>query len=397
MNELVKKTDIEKTIKEGEVFPEEITNLINSNAELDIKKMYHDAFDELVAQKASGDLEKLATNKVKTQVRKATRKAEFKASNDNSNKGIPEVRAGFIIGDVGMFDKIIPMINKARKYVTVHGLEAAKEAQIISRDEVDQTKFTQVLDTRETMFGKPNEQFGKPLGLNQHERSRTVWMIAKANGTSDYKFGTLQTNDNVLALGWGKLKYFKPCQVPMIVKEDGVEEFKANSSTAADTKSIFKALNESEIDVDAVFDQVITPQLTEVKDIERTHELTKDAWSRHIFVKGIVDYISDRPTPIGTIRMRLMSEDCNYEIWVEVPSHVPIEFGQSSTVVVIGKTERGSLKDEDDEGKTVWKKGQGEVQVKAYGFYCVPNECTPKSSGTTEMLGEEEPIDGWVS
>ena len=126
---MVKKSELETTITEGEVFPDEITQMINdgANTELNIKKMYHDAFDELVAQKCGGDIEKIAINKVKTQVRKATRKANFIASNDNGNKGVPEVRAGFIIGDLGMFDKVMPMINKARKYVTLHGLEAAKE------------------------------------------------------------------------------------------------------------------------------------------------------------------------------------------------------------------------------------------------------------------------------
>ena len=327
-------------------------------------------------------------NKVKVTVRKATKKEEFLASKGfDASKAKPEVRTGFIVGDTGIWDKIKTIRDAASRYAEKYGIQAAIEAQLINGD-------NQVLDNRKQMFGKPNKQLGYPLKPNQVERTRTLYVVMKASGASEYKFGSLQTNDSQLSLGWNKIKFFTPCQVYMTIKEETKDEFKANTSVAEDTKSIFKAVNEK-LNVEEIFDKVVGTKLTKMPNLEREYELIKDAWDRKVFVKGIVSRINfDRATPWGSVKMGLMSEDGEYEVTVDLPEQVPKVFGEGSEVIVMGKPDRSDARETDEDNQTKWIKGAGPVMINAFGVYTIC--ATPVGSGQTEVLEEETAIAGWL-
>ena len=394
-------------VKEVDPIQEELVKLakINNISSEELFAEYQKSYMELNEKGVTQNLERLSMNAVKNLVRKMTKKTEF------TPKQKAESVIGFIIGDSGIWDKVQTIITKAQNYAKKQGISAALEAGLINED-------NEVLDTREELFGKPNKGYKQPFGKKQHERTRTLDLIGRINGSEVYKYGTIQTNDNQLALGWGKVKFVTPCQTFGIVKEvlpkpltaeeketmspeeietyeNKVGSFKLNSSNAEDTTSIFKAVHEP-MDVDAIFMKVIGPQLTEVSGVEEYHVLVSDAWDRRIFVKGMVTWIArDRPSPYGSINMGLMGED-GAEIVIEVPEHLSIDFGENSEIIVIGKTNRGDLRVEGENGGFKYIKGKGEVKINAVGFYKLQGLTTPTGMGSPESLEDEKEIDGWV-
>ena len=157
----------------------------------------------------TANLEKLSYNAVLNLVRKKTKpKVEY----------VPKAKAdqvvGFVIADSGIFDKVEMMVGEAKRYVNKYGMSAAEGKKFINKE-------GEPLDTRDMVFGKPNEDKGKPLGqrdkdgnfVYNHERSRTLDLIAKlpakeGEEAPDWQLGTIQTNDNQLSLAWGKVRFF---------------------------------------------------------------------------------------------------------------------------------------------------------------------------------------------
>ena len=261
---------------------------------------YQKQYQDLSQKGVSANLEKLAYNGVLNLVRKKTKpKVDF----------VPKAKAdqvvGFVIGDSGVFDKVLMMVNKAKSYSNKYGIAAAQKAKLINAN-------SEPIDTRDEVFGKPNDDKGKPLGkrdaqgnfVYNHERSRTLDMIAKLPNEENFKLGTIQTNDNQLALGWGKIKFFALASVFGIVKETD-EPFALNSSSAEDTRSIFHAVHE-DIDIDAIFMQVVGPKLTEIGELPQAYELLpknpqgKPQWNHRFYVRGTVSWIArDRRSPMA--------------------------------------------------------------------------------------------------
>ena len=358
----------------------------------DITNMYADSYKVLEDKGVKENLEILAVNGVKNMVRKLTKKATFE----------PKAKAvglvGFVIGDSGLWDKIKQMRDKITKYVEKNGLEAAVQANLINGD-------NQVLDQREKLFGKENINYLEPIEKTVNgkvikvvDKTRTLHLIARLNGSKEYKYGTIQTNDPSLAVGWGKVKKFIPCQTFGIIKEDpeGVNGFKLNSSQAEDTTSIFKAIKD-EMDVDKIFMDTISKDIEKVSEVEKFHEAYKDVYGATIFVKGIVAWINrDRPSPFGSIKMGLMDEDTGDIVVVSIPEQVTADFGEQSVVVVLGRTDRQDLRDIDENGKTTWTKDAGDVAINAVGIYPVKGLVTPTDLNRPEVLEDEREIEGWV-
>jgi len=354
----------------------------------EVEKMFTESYNELESKGVKTNLEKLALNGVKNKIRRQTRRIEW------TPKAKATLFKGFIIGDSGMFDKAELLRNEAKRFVEKYGVEAAIEQQYITAD-------NQVIDRRVKVYGRTNLDYLKPLPTTTKLRTRTIHMIAmKIPNIGEplekyevYKYGTIQTNDNALSLGWGQVKLFVPCQIYGIIKEETETDFKLNSSQAQDTVSIFKAIRNEDWALDKIFMDVVTPKLTKIEKVEQTHEYTKDAWDRIVFVRGIVTWINrDKPSPWGSIWMGLMSdgEDVS-EVRVRVPAHLDIDFGEESEIIVIGKTNRTKAKDPDT-GKLV----NADVVIDAVGLYPIRGLTTPAEVGKKAPAEDEVEIEGWL-
>lgn len=358
----------------------------------DIQKMYVEAYQNLEAKGTKGNLEVLALNGVKNQLRKLTKKATFE----------PKAKAvglvGFIIGDSGLWDKVKQMQDAAKRYNDKYGIQATLEANLINGD-------NQVLDTRKKIFGKENPNYLEPLEkmvngklLKVVDKTRTLHLIARLNGSEEYKYGTIQTNDPSLAVGWGKVKFYTPCQGFGIVKEDpeGVNGFKLNSSQAEDTTSVFKAVTE-DMDVDKIFMDTVLPEIVAVGGVEKFHEQYKDVYGAIVFVRGMVAWINrDRPSPFGDIKMGLMDGETSDMVTVSIPENVVADFGEQSEVIVFGRTKRQDLRQDGEDGKVTWLKGQGDVAIQAVGVYGIKGLLTPSDLNIPEALNDEKEIEGWL-
>ena len=365
------------------VVPEELTSYLDRYSAEELVTMFNDQIGKLTGKVPESGLKGFAISGVKNEIRKDVKRAAF----------VPKAEAspviGFIVADTGLWDKIGNMIAAAQAYVKKTSIAIAVRDQYINGD-------GQVLDRRKKIFGRDNKDYLKPLKEKVVDSSRTLGLIARIADGTDYKYGTIQTNDGPLARGWSKVRFFTPCQTFGIVKDNPKEGFfKLNSSQAEETTSIFKAVKE-DIDVNAIFHQVIDPQLTAITTVERTYELIKEAYDRTLFVQGTVAWIArDRPNNWGAIRMGLMDDDGN-EIIVSTPEYIGKDFGELSKVIVIAKPDRGDLKVVDDETKkTTWEKGKGDVYLQALGIYVV--ERTPEDVYSADALGDTKEIEGWIS
>ena len=313
-------------------------------------------------------------------------------------KGNIQVLYGFIVGDLGLFDRAEMIRNQVKSYIRKEGIEAAREAQLIDGD-------NRILDQRAQIYGRENPNYLEVLPPELHLRSRTLLMIARKNGDKAFKLGSIHTEDNRLARAWDKVKFYTPCQVPINLKEEIEDrktkegkvvifgDFKANSSSAQETTSIFKAIKE-DWDVDKILMETVEKQITPIEKIEEVHNATKDVWDRRIIIRGAVTWVSiDRPTPFGSIWMQVMDPD-NEENVVRcmIPEHLSIDFGEGSEIIIFGKTKVSKYRDRDS-GELV----EGDVIVDVHGIYPIPGLSTSREASIPETLEDETEIEGWIS
>ena len=313
-------------------------------------------------------------------------------------KGNIQVLYGFIVGDLGLFDRAEMIRNQVKSYIRKEGIEAAREAQLIDGD-------NRILDQRAQIYGRENPNYLEVLPPELHLRSRTLLMIARKNGDKAFKLGSIHTEDNRLARAWDKVKFYTPCQVPINLKEEIEDrktkegkvvifgDFKANSSSAQETTSIFKAVKE-DWDVDKILMETVEKQITPIEKIEEVHNATKDVWDRRIIIRGAVTWVSiDRPTPFGSIWMQVMDPD-NEENVVRcmIPEHLSIDFGEGSEIIIFGKTKVSKYRDKDS-GELV----EGDVIVDVHGIYPIPGLSTSREASIPETLEDETEIEGWIS
>jgi hypothetical protein len=305
--------------------------------------------------------------------------------------------SGIIAGDMGIWDKAEQVRRQVKAFIDKNGIKAAQEAQMVDGE-------NHILDQRDKLYGRPNPNHLKPLPITLHVLDRTLFGFFKHNGEKTFKWGSLQTGDNRLARAWKNVKFYTPCQVTVIVREETDDDIKLGSSSAEESMSIFKAIKEN-WNVKKIIDETlgehtievegkkvkVKDQWTAIKDVDKHHENFKDAWDRRIFVKGVVAWINiDRPTPFGAVWMGLMNPDNEDElVRVLIPEQVTVDFGELSEIYVFGKTKRSKYKDQETE-----KLVDGDVVINAVGIY--PVVSTPKANTSAEGLGEEETVEGWL-
>jgi len=332
--------------------------------------------DELMTQYPS---QRLAVNALMNKYRK---QVQFQKVMSVKQKA--EQIVGFLIGDMGLIDRAEQIRQKAKRYIEEHGVEAAIEEQLINQ-------AGQVLDTREQIYGRPNPKYLEPLDPNLHIRSRTLLgFFKRVNSEGPFKFTTVHTEDNVLAKAWSNVKFYIPCTTYGIIKEDNEHEMKVNSSTAENTRTVFRPINE-DIDVDRIVMDYAEKHLTKLSELEQYHEHVKEAWDRHVVVRGIVSWINiDRPTSYGSVWMGLMdSEDETVSVRCLIPDHLTIDFAEASEVLVFGRTRR--YKSRDENGELV----DADVIVDVQAIYPLVGLTIPREA-TSKQQEEEVEISGWV-
>jgi len=351
----------------------------------EVKAKYQQEYGKLSYSKSLGDKaqQRIAVNKVMNYYRVEVAKKERPLT--KAGKYPVKQIVGFNVGDMGIFDKVQVIRDKIKKFIENNSMEAAIEQQLINGD-------GQILDQRPKIYGRDNPNYLHPLDPNLKVRSRTLLGFWRINGDKTWKYGTIQTDDNALAKGWDKVKFFTPCQTFASIREEGPATLTMGSSSAKETLTVFKAVKE-EIDVQSVIMDSLKKQFTEINEVEKLHETFKDAWDRKIFLHGVVAWINlERPTPFGSVYAGLMDPDEGLEaeqyVRILIPDHIKVDFGEGSEIVVFGKTRRSKTRNE--EGKLV----DGDVIVDVHGIYPVPGLATVRESSTP--LSEEQEIDGWV-
>lgn len=304
---------------------------------------------------------------------------------------------GFIVGTRGLWDKADQIRNTAKRFIKNHSLEAAKEQGFVDGD-------NQILDTRQTIFGRPNTKYGQVLHPKLKVLDLLLYGFFRHNGDKKFKFGTLQTSDNAIAMAWDRDiiqsgRFFKPCQVTVIVKEETDDELTLTASTAEETKSVFRAVNE-EWDVGKIVDDAMVPLLSKIEDVEgyfmQHSKNGKAEWNARVFVKGIVAFMNtDRVDALGMIPMGVMdptNEDKLIKVRVN-PSTTSLDFGELSEVYVFGKPSRSMFKDRENDNKLM----EGDVVIDAYGVYATVK--IPRvGAGPGEDAEYDIPqVEGWLA
>jgi len=317
--------------------------------QLDIKELekeYLEALESLKAKGVAGDLNTIAKNILMAkhrELRPFRRKRKYPLANF----------VGFKIGDLGLQDDAQRMREWARFVIERDGLDYAKEQGLVEERE----DSIVVLDTRRTIFGRPNKNYGKPLPPTLKLRRRDIILLAKQADDDSFEFTRLQTKDNKLAVAWGQLPFHTPVAFPKKWAEEN---------------------------------------LTPIEDVMKYHEATKEAWDRWILVKGVVASINAESESFRGIPCLLIDSEAGYEaeksVLFYVPEHLKLSFGTYSEIYVLGKTRGITAIDEETKQKYT-----ADVVIDAWGFMPVPGKSTsPESSLLEPEEEEEEEIKGFI-
>ena len=343
-----------------------------------LEKEWYEARNELIKNKFKGDADFVAVNKVMNKHRK------FKVSRKTQASPL-KTFVGFKIGDLGMQDWAERIREKAKRVVQTDGAEAAEELGLVKITE----KQVLILDTREKVFGRPNDNHGEPLDPKLKLRTHDMFMLVKDASNGEFEFARLQTNDNKLAMAWNSLPFHIAVSFPALVKEHTKGYYLLSATTAKDNPTVFK-----QVEVDwTPYDEFVKwadPILKPIIEIPKYHQAVKSSWDRWVVVKGIVDYIGfENETRFGQTPGLLVDEyngtEVDYQVRFYVPEHIKVDFGQYSCVYILGRTRSWTAVDpESNQRYTV------DTVVDAWGFTGVKGKVIPKDSSLLEDLDEEE-------
>lgn len=349
----------------------------------DLMAQFEEAYVDVANQKIEGDQIRLAINNLVNE----RRKESAKANSDFTPKAKAIVISGFKMGETGLMDKAEIMRSQAKRYVEREGRKAAIDATLINEN-------NEVLDQREKIYGRTNPKYLEPLPTKLKLQKRTLFGCWRANGDEKFKFGSFRTETNQLARAWGQIPSFTPAQSYGIIKSKPEDRrISVNSSAAEDTMSVFKAIKE-DWDILGIIEDVFDGEFTEINDIPEHYKTFKDQWDSYVIVRGVIAWVNvDRPTPWGAVWGCIidpdLGDDPDYKVRIQIPEHVPVNFGEGSEVIVLGKTKQAKYR--DDKNKLV----DADVIIQVWGIYPIPG-LTTKRDETTPEIEDEEEIEGWL-
>jgi len=303
------------------------------------------------------------------------------------------VFVGFKIGDTGMQDAAQKMRDWAEFVTNNQGLEEAIKQGLITVSEGQ----TVILDSRAKVFGRVNKQYGLPLDPKLRLRSRNIIMLAREASGKKLEYTRLQTNDNKLAQAWSQLPADRLVTFPARIQKHDNSGYLLSSSSDEKNKTIFKEVKEP-IDFDAEFEKTLGQDVIPIEDLIAYHDATTKSWERYVVLKGVVSYIGlDNETYRG-IPCSLIDPESGYEAENQVrfymPDHIRINFGQYSTVYVLGKIKPVTEQDPADPDKK--KKITVDVSVDTWGVRPIKGLATPARSSLIEEDEDVTQIEGFV-
>jgi len=353
--------------------------------ELDKKKLkeeYTEILNELKRKHVTGDLETIAKHILMSrhrELRPFRRKRKYPLASF----------VGFKIGDLGLQDDAQRMRDWAKFIVERDGVEIAKQQGLVA----EQDGSLVVLDTRPTIFGRPNKNHGKPLPPTLKLRRRDIILLAKQAEDEDFVFTRLQTRDNRLALAWDALPFHVPVAFTAAIQQQGPSYYLLSSSSAEQTRTIFRELKEK-WDIFNIFKSWADESLTPIEDLIKYHEATQDAWDRWVLTKGIVANINVETETFRGFPCLLIDSEEGYEaeksVLFYVPDHLKLTFGLYSEIYLLGKTRAIIAQDEETKRKYI-----ADVVIDSWGFFPVPGKSTSPSLLEPEEEEEEE-IKGFI-
>lgn len=268
-------------------------------------------------------------------ISKASRKLKGEIQRENGSLRSSAVMwKGFIFGDTGIIDFVDLMKKKALKMYNNpetrrHAIDVLK---IITKDGTP-------LDTRKVVNFQDNQHYMQEL--KGHSYSRTMYGVAgKGREMENIKFFQLNWGDKVaendVPFEFYKMYMFrgtigKTDRNMHKINAKGVTTFKEVEDISLDDK--VKMIYESGYNVWNVSEikKAFTLNMDEKRE-DRTNQ------SYGILLRGVAAEIDYTVNDQGNRRININDEEMwegSYTCWV--PGHIPLEFGEDSEIIVVGK------------------------------------------------------------
>jgi len=302
---------------------------------------------------------------------------------------------GVIMGAGELRDKADEMRKKAKK--VLESRDGGK-GSAMSMNLVDVNG--RVLDTREKLFGKPNEGCGKPLDPDMKLYEMNLVGAFREKGTDNpFAYTRFQTSNNNLAEAWAKIELpkhaFSPCTTFGKIKVDKYG-FMVYGLTGRDQPTVFKPCDATfnpQIAVEQALGQYMSPigdayeayktWLPELSPAKPDMTQKYVDWNAMVACKGLITDIQfERDFWKGIPAKMWDLEDvaCSIDVYLP-PSYKNPGFGEYTIGVIYGKPDE------------VWTKGangnydvrSGRAEIRAMGFYPMPDMITQGSTSQTML------------
>lgn len=237
---------------------------------------------------------------------------------------------GYILGHSPLLDQTEITRRKALKAYETDSARAIAEG-LVDED-------GNALDTRKTIFGQLNENYGKPL----QEKSRYVREIVTISSKAledDYKLGRMAV--------WGELapditsgfEHNEGYKYRGILKDSkNPNELQLNASKI----TVFKP-EEGLEPLESLIERVLPIQ--PLRELEEWHEINKRDKSSIYITIGEVEDINLNPVdkqgnPVTSRYVDISDGDAVQRYRCFVPRDIKIGFGKDSRILVVGKTQK---------------------------------------------------------
>lgn len=229
------------------------------------------------------------------------------------------------------------------------------------------------LDTQEKRFNKENPNYGKPLDATGHNYQRTFYAILRKKNGDTVKFCRIRFNGKLAP----KIKFYlwRPVAFQAILKsKDEDPTWRLNASVA--TK--FMGLVDNPFDPESVLkDMRVIPLDGLDNELARMGEKDKE---KLVWTKGIVNTLYMELSKYNSRSMTLDAVEASSDpIRVYIPSYVPIDFGEGSEVMVLGRLSQSKATEQRE----------SRITINAYGVYASPDQkiAIPPMEAAHEDIG----------
>ena len=262
-----------------------------------------------------------------------------------------------------------------------------------------------VLDTREKLFGKPNEGFGKPLDPDLKLLEMGIIGAFREKGTDNpFTYTRFQTSNNNLAEAWAKIEFpkqaFRHCTTYGKIRVDDFG-FLIYGLTGKDRPTTFRSCDES-FDVNEAVEQALSQFTHPVADAYEAYkfwlpklstgkpDMTSKYvdWNAIVAFRGLItdinfDNLNNPKMAWKGIPAKMWDmEDVACSIDIALPaSYRDSGFGDYTVGIVYGKPDEVWIKGTG----TKYDTRSGRAEVRAMGFYPMPNMTTQSSDSQTTL------------